>query len=34
MVLEGVPLLGGALLNGYLLQIEMTDGGEVLLEPL
>lgn len=34
MVLEGVPLLGNALLSGSLLQSEMTDGGTVLIEPL
>lgn len=34
MVLEGEPLLGNALLSGNLLQSEMTDGGEVLIEPL
>jgi hypothetical protein len=32
--LEGIPLLGGELLYGSLLQIEMTDGGEVSIEPL
>ncbi len=34
MALEGNPLLGGALLRGFLLQAEMTDGGEVLIESL
>jgi len=34
MLLEGAPLLGSELLAGYLLQIEMTDGGEVVIEPL
>jgi clan AA aspartic protease len=34
MALDGNPLLGVELLSGNLLQIEMTDGGEVLLEPL
>ena len=34
LVLEGVPLLEGLLLRDYLLQIEVTDGGEVSVEPL
>ncbi len=34
MMLEGSPLLGNGLITGSLLQIEMTDGGEVLIEPL
>jgi len=34
MGLEGSPLLGGELMAGCLLQIEMTDGGEVLIEAL
>jgi clan AA aspartic protease len=34
LILEGVPLLGSVLLAGSLLQAEMTDGGEVLIEPL
>jgi clan AA aspartic protease len=34
LALEGVPLLGSVLLAGSLLQAEMTDGGEVSIEPL
>jgi len=34
MVLEGNPLLGGDLLEGFLSQVEMTAGGQVLIEPL
>jgi clan AA aspartic protease len=34
LMLEGVPLIGTALLEDYLLQIEMTEGGEVVLDPL
>ena len=34
LALEGVPLMGISLLRNYLIQIEMTDGGEVSLEPL
>ena len=34
LVLEGVPLLDNVLLAGSLLQAEMTDGGEVSIEPL
>lgn len=34
LVLEGIPLLGSVLLAGSLLQAEMTDGGEVSIEPL
>ena len=34
LVLEGVPLLGSVLLAGSFLQAEMTDGGEVSIEPL
>ena len=34
LVLEGVPLLGSVLLASSLLQAEMTDGGEVSVEPL
>lgn len=32
--LEGRPLLGTSLLDGHLLQVEVTEGGEVLVEPL
>jgi YD repeat-containing protein len=34
LVLDGNPLLGTQLLAGSLVQIEMADGGEVLIEPL
>ena len=34
MALEGRPLLGNGLLRGTLLQVEMRDGGEVVIEPL
>jgi hypothetical protein len=34
VVLEGNPLLGAEMLEGYLVQLEMTPGGEVMLEPL
>ena len=34
LILEGAPLLGSVLLAGSLLQAEMTDGGEVSIEPL
>ena len=34
LVLEGAALLGSVLLAGSLLQAEMTDGGEVSIEPL
>ncbi len=33
-VLEGNPLLGAVLLDGFFLQIEMTDGGSVQIERL
>jgi predicted aspartyl protease len=32
--MENSPLLGVELMAGYLLQVEITDGGEVSLEPL
>lgn len=34
LVLDGVPLLGVNLLEGSLLQAEMTSGGQVQIEPL
>lgn len=34
LVLEGEPLLGTVLIREYLLQSEMTEGGEVSIEPL
>jgi clan AA aspartic protease len=34
LVLEGNPLLGGALLNGCRISIDATEGGEVVIEPL
>ena len=34
LVLEGTPLLGSVLLSGSFLQAQMTDGGEVSIEPL
>jgi clan AA aspartic protease len=34
LVLDGRPLLGVELLDGCLLQAEMTEGGELLIEPL
>lgn len=34
LLLDGQPLLGVNLLHGYLLQIEMTEGGEVEIEAL
>lgn len=34
IALDGNPLLGVELLEGSLFQAEMTDGGEVLVEPL
>lgn len=34
LVLEGEPLLGTVLIREYLLQSEMTEGGEVSVEPL
>ena len=32
--IDGIPLLGTRALRGNLIQIEMTDGGEVSVEPL
>lgn len=32
--LEGMALLGTALLDDHMLQVEVTEGGEVLVEPL
>ena len=32
--IDGNPLLGVVFLSENLLQVEMTDGGEVLIEPL
>lgn len=34
LLLEGNPLLGSELLIGSLVHIEMTNGGEVTIEPL
>ncbi|HEX5324673.1 MAG TPA: hypothetical protein VFW40_12870, partial [Capsulimonadaceae bacterium] len=34
LLLEGNPLLGIELLKGHLLQIEISEGGEVSAEPL
>lgn len=34
LLLEGHPLVGVQLLTEHLLQCEMTDGGEVVIEPL
>jgi clan AA aspartic protease len=34
LLLDGQPLLGVNLLSGYLLQMEMTEGGEVAIDPL
>jgi predicted aspartyl protease len=34
LVMEGEPLLGTELLRDTLLQIEMTEGGEVSFEPI
>lgn len=34
LVLEGNPLLGTLLLDGNHLDIEVTEGGEVIIEPL
>ena len=34
MELDGRPLVGTLFLRGNLIQIEMEDGGEVLIEPL
>ncbi|MGI4792065.1 MAG: hypothetical protein ACRYFS_24850 [Janthinobacterium lividum] len=34
LVLEGDPLLGTVLLREYLILVEMTDGGEISIEPL
>ena len=34
VLMENEPLLGVELMEGYLLQVEITDGGEVSLEPL
>ena len=34
LILEGEPLLGTELMREYLLQVEMSDGGETLIEPL
>jgi predicted aspartyl protease len=34
LVLEGLPLIGVELLAEHLLQCELTDGGEVTIEPL
>ena len=34
LLLDGQPLLGVNLLHGYLLQMEMTEGGEVDIEML
>ena len=34
LVLEGEPLLGTVLMREHLLQVEMSDGGETVIEPL
>ncbi len=34
LILEGGPLLGTVLMRENLLQVEMTDGGEAVIEPL
>ncbi len=34
LILEGEPLLGTVLMRENLLQVEMTDGGEAVIEPL
>ena len=34
LILEGDPLLGTVLLQEYLVQMEMTEGGQVAIEPL
>jgi clan AA aspartic protease len=34
LLLNGYPLMGNLLLEGYSLYVEMTDGGEVLIESL
>jgi clan AA aspartic protease len=34
LLLEGQPLLGTTLMEGHLLQVEVTEGGEVSIEPL
>jgi len=34
LILEGDPLLGTVLLREYLIQMEMTEGGQVAIEPL
>ncbi len=34
LILEGDPLLGTILLQEYLVQMEVTEGGQVAIEPL
>lgn len=34
LILEGDPLLGTILLQEYLVQMEMTEGGQVAIKPL
>ncbi len=34
LILEGDPLLGTVILRDHLIQMEMTDGGELSVEPL
>ncbi len=34
LILEGQPLIGTTLMEGFLLQVEVQEGGEVTLEPL
>lgn len=34
LILEGQPLLGTTMLEGYLLEIEVTEGGDVAIQPL
>lgn len=34
LILEGDPLLGTVLLREYLIQMEMTEGGQIAIEPL
>ena len=34
LILEGEPLLGTVLMREHLLQVEMTEGGETVIDPL
>ena len=34
LILEGDPLLGTVFLQDYLVQMEVTEGGQIAIEPL